>query len=187
MPPLRYPIPPPPTRRRHTQALAHLLAPLHSERSSAATRPPLEGVTIVPEIAAAPSSRLCVWGGWEWGGGWGARGRRYHCCCCCCCCCYCYFYHHYQYLPGASSPPGSRGSRQARALPPGTRPCGRRCTHMAGAWWVHGRCMVDAWTCAVSPQGATLPTRHVGTCSLDSPGRRYRASPRRSRCATPPE
>ena len=63
MPPLRYPIPPPPTRRRHTQALAHLLAPLHSERSSAATRPPLEGVTSVPEIAAAPSSRLCVWSG----------------------------------------------------------------------------------------------------------------------------
>ena len=63
MPPLRYPIPPPPTPRRHTQALAHLLAPLHSERSSAATTPPLEGVTIVPEIAAAPSSRLCVWGG----------------------------------------------------------------------------------------------------------------------------
>ena len=53
------------TSRRHRlrQALAHLLAPLHSERSSAATRPPLEGVTSVPEIAAAPSSRLCVWGG----------------------------------------------------------------------------------------------------------------------------
>ena len=66
MPPLRYSIPSPaapPTTSRIRQTLAHLLAPLHSERSSAATSPPLEGVTIVPEIAAAPSSRLCVWGG----------------------------------------------------------------------------------------------------------------------------
>ena len=60
MPPLRYSIPHA-AAPRHPQALAHLLAPLHSERSSAATRPPLEGVTRVPEIAAAPSSRLCVW------------------------------------------------------------------------------------------------------------------------------
>ena len=37
------------------------LAPSHSDCSSAATTTPLAGVINVPEMAAAPSSKLCVW------------------------------------------------------------------------------------------------------------------------------